>query len=738
MKLKLRVFYLSILVSVVIYFYIIGGLLGSGLALIIFVISSIFYFLFFIFVNYIKKSKNILLRLLRYIFIPAFVFLSLFIFIYSFLTIFRFTSKNNSLPIDDRYLAVIVADGASLVKAKELFFEGLTDQSKYLQEVSKTFPTISTHFIQNGAFTPNGITVWPSSSIPAHTGIITGNYPRNSFVMGQRQFNSHDRRYLSYIGLGILSHKKVLNNIVKTLCEYFPKVRSVDVLQIANRGCSLYVPETPQNEKVIKRASQVVSYTNFISKYTGRNEIPRILVMTLPDIDHQTHEIGLTDEHATELYLEMDKNVASVLDIYKKAGIFEKTLFVLASDHGMGNVTKHLTLDNVMYDLRFKNFQSLKWSIVPEWGSFEATFYVGSRYKFDSSYNSVPLWGGNSDALLYVKGQQKDENGNITQESWDIKATDEMLSNYFVGGATINIIDRLLEYSPGIGLIFSNPQQSVFNIYSNIGKSRIYERKIDGRIEFSYEVLSGKDPLGYLNDKNLKLYIGKNKWFSDEKWLELTYLQYYPDALRRIAFSFESPQSATLHLVSSKDWDFTPYYVSDHVLLGSHGSLNVEESLIPIMFSGPGIKNIELPYARTVDILPTILEYFGVKAENIDGRALPIFSDVEKQNNVINRNLQSDFSKQFFDDEYYYDLEQFYASYDKRIIRIDKKTLQKEILVESIKEALPLLHDKINTSLKLVGFDKNLNMLNFEKIYFAEDKIGPIVKYDLKNRKFIY
>ena len=60
----------------------------------------------------------------------------------------------------------------------------------------------------------------------------------------------------------------------------------------------------------------------------------------------------------------------------------------------------------------------------------------------------------------------------------------------------------------------------VFNIYSNIGKSRIYERKIDGRIEFSYEVLSGKDPLGYLNDKNLKLYIGKNKWFSDEKWLE--------------------------------------------------------------------------------------------------------------------------------------------------------------------------------------------------------------------------
>ncbi|NIR00869.1 MAG: hypothetical protein GTN78_11820, partial [Gemmatimonadales bacterium] len=90
-----------------------------------------------------------------------------------------------------------------------------------------------------------------------------------------------------------------------------------------------------------------------------------------------------------------------------------------------------MTIDRVLEDLRFDTFQSLKYLVKTDWGMFESNFWKGSRRRFDKRYNCAALWGGNSDALLYFKGQERDSQGAVVQSSWDIIPTQECLESYY-------------------------------------------------------------------------------------------------------------------------------------------------------------------------------------------------------------------------------------------------------------------------------------------------------------------
>ncbi len=87
------------------------------------------------------------------------------------------------------------------------------------------------------------------------------------------------------------------------------------------------------------------------------------------------------------------------------------------------------------------------------------------------------------------------------------------------------------------------------------------ERDMGGMIEFQYTIVAGEDPLGYDKNAVIRPYIHAGVWLSDQQWVGLTYLEHYPDALRRISYSFENANSGDMHIVASDGWDFTPYYV---------------------------------------------------------------------------------------------------------------------------------------------------------------------------------
>jgi arylsulfatase A-like enzyme len=201
-----------------------------------------------------------------------------------------------------------------------------------------------------------------------------------------------------------------------------------------------------------------------------------------------------------------------------------------------------------------------------------------------------------------------------------------------------------------------------------------------------------------------------------------------------MASSFGHPCSATLHVVAADGWDFTPYYVARHVLVGSHGSLNRQQSTVPIMFHGPGVRHVELAYGRTVDIVPTILAYFGVESAGLDGRALPIFADMERNRRIAAESRTHFALDQVEDARHIYTLQGYYGQYDRSILRTDKRTRETEVLVESVRETLLALQAKPNITLRLTGIRSPYLLLKTE--HLGEDRPATTVRYHVAKREF--
>jgi arylsulfatase A-like enzyme len=556
---------------------------------------------------------------------PTFLLVPLF----TFLAV-NVSGHKGLLAGQDRYVVFIIADGGSFDRALKLFWEGARDPAHYREQINAAFPNISEKFLGQGAYTLNAVTIWPSSSVPAHTSLMTGAYPSKHGIHGQRYYERHTRHHMSFIGPGITGHNNELLPGVKTIFEYFPEARSLAVIQICNRGCSLFLPGPPDDDYATNAWQWAVMCLSGLGKRTGAAGVPRVMVITLASIDHLSHIRQLDSEEIVEAYKHVDKSVGRIINAMQERDLLDKTTFILATDHGAAPVNKHLTIDHVLEDLRFAPFESFKYMVKSDWGFFESNFWYGSKRKFDRKYDCLALWGGNSDALLYIKGQERDASGRVVRSSWDIIPSLQCLERYDCRGEEINLIERLVTYSPGIGFVVAHPGPDEFLVCTAKGRSRIMRRQLNEvDAEYRYDVIQGEDPLRYADEPTLKPYVNTGRWLNDREWLRLTCKLRYPDVLHRLANSFGTPRAGDLHLVAADGWDFTPANVNKNVLTGTHGGLDREQSVVPIMFWGRGIKRTELATGRTVDILPTILKLLDVPYDPkaVSGRPLDVLAE---------------------------------------------------------------------------------------------------------------
>ena len=113
---------------------------------------------------------------------------------------------------------------------------------------------------------------------------------------------------------------------------------------------------------------------------------------------------------------------------------------------------------------------------------------------------------------------------------------------------------------------------------------------------------------------------------------------------------------------------------------------------------------------------------------------LPIFEDDALNDEVLGSPTSLFAEPTVGDDKYLYTLEHFYASYDRRIVRIDRSTDEREVLVASVREAFDELREQPNISLKLEGFSDG--RLIMRKIYLDQDEIGRTVMFDPETLSF--
>jgi hypothetical protein len=157
------------------------------------------------------------------------------------------------------------------------------------------------------------------------------------------------------------------------------------------------------------------------------------------------------------------------------------------------------------------------------------------------------------------------------------------------------------------------------HVYGPSGESHIAtEEQASGPDLYSYRVIDGTDPLGYTEVEEVRRNFGTAR--TGEWWLHATALSDAPDLVVQLSEFFDSARSPDVYVTPA------PGYGFKFNRAAGHGSLARRETVVPLVFSGPGVPRGALAAARTVDLTPTILRYLGVPfdPEEMDGNDLAI------------------------------------------------------------------------------------------------------------------
>ena len=91
----------------------------------------------------------------------------------------------------------------------------------------------------------------------------------------------------------------------------------------------------------------------------------------------------------------------------------------------------------------------------------------------------------------------------------------------------------------------------------------------------------------------------------------------YPDLPVQLVAYFRARRAGDVVAFAADEWDF------GKVNRAGHGGIRPGDMFVPVLIAGPGVPKATLPVARTVDLVPTILNLLGKPVPpGLDGRSL--------------------------------------------------------------------------------------------------------------------
>jgi hypothetical protein len=145
--------------------------------------------------------------------------------------------------------------------------------------------------------------------------------------------------------------------------------------------------------------------------------------------------------------------------------------------------------------------------------------------------------------------------------------------------------------------------ESHVEIMSTAGDAVVTRVRQDGKKLYSYRVSRGQDPLGYTQAPAAAA-LSDGRLHTADQWLAATIATEYPDFVSQLPEMFDSPRAGDLALFAQRGWDFAN---GSH---GGHGGLTRDETVVPMVFAAPDLpQGARLPYARTVALVPTLIDW---------------------------------------------------------------------------------------------------------------------------------
>ena len=465
---------------------------------------------------------------------------------------------------------ILVADGG-----RADLFQRLLEQGD--------LPNISEHIVSRGTYR-TALTVFPSTTGPAHIPFVSGIHPGTANVPGYRWLSRsvHDRRRRSLsrhrslntpLGL-FLGHDMDVDKST-SVYEYFDKPASVVELVDYCRNRRLYKIVLRRLYRVV-RAHQTDDWGP-MDRMVERLVIERIrknydcIVASFFGIDEYSHLYDPFDPRTIGAYKNIDSAVGNIVAALKDRDVYDKTILAIVSDHGLTSTQVHIPLVDMVREQGFN------------------PFYYPRLYRRD--HDSAVLESGNSMAMLYFK------RGRTWGDNWRLG---EMRSDRKIG----RLLERLV-HTEGVSFAIARARNSDIAV---IGRNGILRATANGQgyaVTVEGESPLPDHPLGQQSRRDL---------------FEKTFNSRYPDAINQACMLFNSERSGDLLLSSEPGFDLR-WQHEDPEHHGSHGSLHRDHMQVPLAISVP----IKDEFVNNFDLVPTILTLTGKSAEKpFDGRVLDV------------------------------------------------------------------------------------------------------------------
>jgi membrane protein YqaA with SNARE-associated domain len=463
---------------------------------------------------------------------------------------------------------ILVADGARDDLMRQLLEQG-------------RLPNLQKHVVDRGCYR-TALTVFPSTTGPAHIPFVCGLHPGTANIPGYRWLDrfEHDRRRRSIYRhrslnsiRGLMVGRDMDPDKSLSLFEYFDNPSSV--LELID-----YCPNKHLYKIIARRLFRVVQAHKLddwsrVDTMVEKVVIERIragshcIIGSFFGIDENSHLYDPFDERTIASYLNIDRAVGHIAEILESEGVYDETILAIVSDHGLSGTKVHIPL----VDITKQN-------------GFNPYYYP---WPYRRSCDSAVCESGNAMAQIYFRrNEQWGPHWNWNELLQDSRCR--------------SLIDYLAKRE---GITFVAARDGDDGIVFCGKRGLLRARRVNQQYEVSVE---GVDPLGGHP-------LGT---FSREELFDRTYDFTYPDAVNQLFMFFASRRSGDLAISAEPGYDLRLQYENpEHH--SSHGSLHKQHMQVPLLFSVPIIDQ----HLSNCDLVPTILSLTGnTPRRPTDGRIL--------------------------------------------------------------------------------------------------------------------
>ncbi len=528
-------------------------------------------------------------------------------------------------------------------------------------------PNFRELFLENGVWVRNSFTVQPSLTLTSFSAMITGVYANRHGVKMQTYYDREADTYVD--GLSVRYFTRFANEVkargVKTIYDYFPDSFGSGAMPYEPlRANVLEMNLVEWLHRAVNTANYASDIKNKMDEVQTRFALdlvssPKVKVMLvwLPSTD-------VVSEHTPHAQFggcrptiaRMDRDLGQIVERFKIRHRFEKTFFILVSDHG--HAGGH-DIVNKRFDVKREIFHAhLKMNVVGAWHRFD---YPGAP---EDRLGAVSDSDGAVGIFLPLRG--------VDSEDLSVPSTYEQLIHYgLVDGSKVNAVELFAEYSStGRWKLKDTTKRPVDFAVVQVDADTVLIHKTperqalihmrpnaDGVFEFKYTPvhdyasdqplapITSSDPLGYLDSEPFREEVHNvthwmNSYHTGTEWLRATYKTEYPGCVDTLNLYFRwdgpvtedspVPSQPGILLFANKGWVFEPKINlanRNEATIGSRHGMAFRETTNHCLFvSGPGIRKgaiIETPH-RMVDIMPTVLQMMGKDPKDAGMDGLPI------------------------------------------------------------------------------------------------------------------